>query len=127
MSNKMPRVQIINPTDGWLGTQCYIDGKRMEKVKSVDFHVGVDEAPAFTFETIGLPDLDVFGEVRLKFVPETAIQAAAILQKEFAESEELRKALIKSIEGVLKELPADKETWNSDVAEKIAKRIVGLD
>lgn len=120
-----PRVKVVNPNASWMGTECYIDGKKIDKVKSVDFRVAVDEVPTFTFETVGLPDIDMHGAVRFKFTPQTAIEAAAVLQKEFTECEQLREALVKSIATALKEAP--KEAGLYEVAEIIAKRIVGLD
>lgn len=48
-----PRVKVVNPNEGWMGTEYYIDGKKIERVKSVDFRVAVDEIPQFTFESHG--------------------------------------------------------------------------
>ena len=38
-----------NPYD-WIGTKCFIDGKAVPRVRSIDFHVAVDEIPVFEFE-----------------------------------------------------------------------------
>ena len=77
-----PRVKVVNPNDGWMGTEYYIDGKKIERVKSVDFRVAVDEVPQFTFETMGLPDIDMSGDIRFKFTPETVQQASVVLRNE---------------------------------------------
>ena len=82
MDNQIPRVKVINPTEGWLGTEYYIDGKKIKNVKSVDFRVAVDEFPQFIFETMGLPDIDMSGDIRFKFTPETVQQACAVLRNE---------------------------------------------
>lgn len=76
------RVKVVNPNEGWMGTEYYIDGKKIENVKSVDFRVAVDEFPQFTFETIGLPEIDMDGDIRFKFTPETVQQASAVLRNE---------------------------------------------
>ena len=65
-----------------MGTEYYIDGKKIERVKSVDFRVAVDEVPQFTFETMGLPDIDMSGDIRFKFTPETVQQASVVLRNE---------------------------------------------
>lgn len=80
----LPRVKVVNPNPNgdWRGTKCYIDGKKIERVKSVDFRVAVDEVPQFTFETIGLPEIDMSGDIRFKFTPETVQQASAVLRNE---------------------------------------------
>lgn len=77
-----PRVKVVNPNEGWMGTEYYIDGKKNERVKSVDFRVAVDEVPQFTFETMGLPDIDMSGDIRFKFTPETVQQASVVLRNE---------------------------------------------
>ena len=82
MDNTIPRVKFVNLNEGWMGTECYIDGKKIEKVKSVDFRVAVDEVPHFTFETMGLPDIDMSGDIRFKFTPETVQQASVVLRNE---------------------------------------------
>lgn len=82
MDNPIPRVKVVNPNEGWMGTEYYIDGKKIENVKSVDFRVAVDEIPHFTFETMGLPDIDMSGDIRFKFTPETVQQASVVLRNE---------------------------------------------
>lgn len=69
-----PRVKVVNPTEDWLGTEYYIGEKKIERVKSVDFRVAVDEIPQFTFKTMGLPDIDMGGDIRFRFTPETVQQ-----------------------------------------------------
>lgn len=86
MDNPIPRVKVVNPNEGWMGTEYYIDGKKIENVKSVDFRVAVDEVPHFTFETMGLPDIDMSGDIRFKFTPETVQQASVVLRNELMTS-----------------------------------------
>lgn len=75
------RVKVVNPNEDWMGTECYIDGKKIH-VKSVDFRVAVNEFPQFTFETMGLPDIDMSGDIRFRFTPETVQQAVMVLRNE---------------------------------------------
>ena len=82
MDNPIPRVKVVNPNGDWCGTECYIDDKTIKNVKSVDFRVAVDEDPQFTFETMGLPDIDMSGDIRFKFTPKTVQQASAVLRNE---------------------------------------------
>ena len=77
-----PRVKVVNPNEGWMGTEYYIDGKKIERVKSVDFRVAVDEVPQFTFETMGLPDIDMGGDINFRFTQETVQQAVVVLRNE---------------------------------------------
>lgn len=82
MDNPIPRVKVVNPNGDWCGTKCYIDDKKIKNVKSVDFRVAVDETTHFTFETMGLPDIDMSGDIRFRFTPETVQQASAVLRNE---------------------------------------------
>lgn len=117
------RARIVSPRNIY-GTKCYIDEKEVQHVHSVDFHIAVGEVSTFTFETIGLPDIDMAGDVQFCFTPETVQQAAVVLQNEFKNSAASRSALIASINSVLQEESSEYLTEN--LAEQIADRIIGL-
>ena len=121
--SEMQRVKVVNPNESLLGTEYFIDGKKISNVRSVDFRVAVDEVPQFTFETLGLPDIDMHGYVPFRFAPETVQQAAVVLQNEFKKNSEIMDALIESIESSINDAP--EEIWKHDLAILIAKRIVG--
>lgn len=120
----IPRVKVVNPNKSWRGTECYIDGNKIQNVRSVDFHVALDEVPKFTFETLGLPEIDMPGTVQFSFTPETVQQAAAILKHEFETNEKLRFALYDSVRSVLVECDIDHLAINM-LAVKIGNRIIG--
>lgn len=108
MDNPIPRIKVVNPNEGWMGTKCYIDGNKIKNVKSVDFRVAVDEVPQFTFETMGLPEIDMSGDIRFKFTPETVQQACTVLRNELMNHGELYNAFLKSMLSAL-----DNKFWNS--------------
>lgn len=103
-----PRVKVVNPTEDWLGTEYYIGDKKIEYVKSVDFRVAVDEVPHFTFETIGFPDIDMSGDIRFKFTPETVQQASVVLRNELMARGELYHVFLESMLSAL-----DDKFWDS--------------
>lgn len=119
------RVKVINPNDGWLGTEYYIGENKVNNVRSIDFRVAVDEVPTFTFETSGLPDIDMTGNVKFSFTLETVQQAATVLRNEFKSNGESRKALVASIHSAIAESPD--ETTTLGLAEKITDRIIGIE
>lgn len=80
--DRLPRVKVVNSGEGWLGTEYYINNQKIECVKAIDFHVGVEEIPTFIFETMGLPDIDTSGDIRFSFTPETVEEAKKILEHE---------------------------------------------
>jgi hypothetical protein len=108
MDNPIPRVKVVNPNEGWMGTEYYIDGKKIENVKSVDFRVAVDEVPHFTFETMGLPDIDMSGDIRFKFTPETVQQASVVLRNELMTRGRLYHIFLESMLSAL-----DDKFWDS--------------
>lgn len=93
----MSRIKVVNPNESWMGTEYYIDGKKINNVRSVDFRVAVDEVPCFAFETIGLPDIDMAGDIGFRFAPETVKQAVVVLRKELISNRDLRDAFLKSM------------------------------
>lgn len=127
MSNELPRVRVVNPNDGWLGTEYYIDGKKVNKVKRIDFSVGVDEVPSFVFETIGIPDIDMRGRVVFDCKPQNVIDAVKILRNKLLKHEDLYDGFAASIASALKEhwccgLPFEPE---EEVAKKILDYVIG--
>ena len=80
----LPRVKVVNPNESWRGTECCIDGNKIQNVRSVDFRVAVDEVPQFAFQTNGLPDIDMHGDVQFRFAPETVQQAAVVMRNELS-------------------------------------------
>lgn len=120
------RVKVVNPNESWLGTEYFIDGKKIPNVRSIDFRVAVDEVPRFTFETLGLPEIDMTGDIQFSFMPETVQQAAAVLKYEFETKEKYRFALYDSVRSVLDESDIERPLINM-LAVKIGNRIIGLE
>jgi hypothetical protein len=132
------RVKVVNPNEDWMGTECYIDGKKIKRVKSVNFRVAVDEIPQFTFETMGLPEIDMSGNIRFQFTPETVQQASIVLRNELIANKDLRSTFLKSMLSAL----AD-DFWNSretagnqldigyddfkEAAELMLNRLIGIE
>lgn len=127
MENELPRVRVTNQYEGWLGTECYIDGKKVKKVKRIDFSVGGEEVPTFVFETIGIPDIDMHGRVILDYNPKNVTEAVKILRNELLNHEDLYDGFTASITSALKDhwccgLPFEPE---EDVAKKILDYVIG--
>lgn len=138
MDNPIPRVKVVNPNGDWCGTECYIDDKKIKNVKSVDFRVAVDEVPHFTFETMGMPDIDMSGGIRFRFTPETVQQASVVLRNELIADKNLRDTFLTSMLSAL-----DNDFWNSretagdqldigdddfkEAAELMLNRLIGIE
>lgn len=127
MKNELPRVRVVNQNDSWLGTEYYIGGKKIEKVKRIDFSVGVEEVPTFIFETNGIPDIDMPGRVIFDYKPENVTDAIQIIRNELLKYDSLYNGFSSSIASALKEhwccgLPFEPE---EDVAKKILDYMIG--
>ena len=134
----LPRVKVVNSNESWMGTACYIDGKQIHGVRSVDFRVAVDEVPQFTFETLGLPEIDMHGDIQFSFTPETVQQAAVVLRNELSKRGDLYDVFLASMRSAI-----DDDFWNTretcgndidigeddfnEAAELMLNRLVGLE
>jgi hypothetical protein len=123
------KVRIWNPEgEGWFGTQYEIDGKPIQNVRSVDFRVAVDEVPTFTFETFGMPDIEMLGDVRFKFAPETVEEAAKIICDTFRPGTEWFMSMADSVKTVLDEaLPEYGGGFKQTLSEAIVRRMIGCE
>lgn len=125
--SELPRVRVVNPNDSWLGTEYYIDEKKVGKVKRIDFSVGVEEVPTFVFETMGVPDIDMPGRIIFDCKPENVTEAIKIIRNELLKYEDLYEGFTASITSALKEhwccgLPFEPEEI---VAKKILDYLIG--
>ena len=123
----MKRVEIKNPNESWRGTKCIVDGKSIPNVKSVDFHVAVEEVPEFTFNTNGIPDIDVMGRVVINPSPTNLREACGIIANELKKHGEFYDAYKNSVFSVFKEKQIGfvSDDLEEEIVEEIVKRISG--
>lgn len=129
------RVQIKGLDDGCHGTEYSIDGVKVPHVRSANFRVAFDEVPAFTFETLGEPDIDMLGDVRFSFKPENLSEACFIICEELKKHGYFYDAFVTGINSLLKprEVYAGdgcfeiklSDMGSHELAEEIVKRISG--
>lgn len=62
------------------GAQYFIDGHEVPRVKSVDFHVAVDEVPTFNFEMMGRPDIEMECLAQISFTSQSIADAISVLR-----------------------------------------------
>lgn len=86
----MPVVRIVNPEPyNWAGTKCLIDGKTIPRVKSVDFHVAVDEVPTFSLELMAEPDIQMEALAQISFTSQSITDAVSVLRHELLQHGEI--------------------------------------
>lgn len=126
--NSSPRVRVVNPNDDWLGTEYYINGQKIERVRAVDFRVAVDEIPTFTFETMGQPDIDMHGDIQFSFTPETVEEAVKVLRSELLKHGDLYNGFLASIKSAVAEYASGCHRFGGDyeiLSKEIIERIIG--
>lgn len=105
--SELPRVKVVNSGDGWLGTEYYINDQKIERVKAVDFRVAVDEVPTFTFETVGVPDIDMPGDVQFTFTLQDLMEAVVMLRNELLKHGDFYDGFLASMRSTIQ----DAEKW----------------
>lgn len=110
----MPHIKINQPTGHWLGTTIEIDGKKISKVRSIDYHVAVDEPPEISLEVARTTEIDLEAKyIKLDISPANVESAMQILKHELSKNNprcvhyeitnELRTTFIANIASVLQQ------------------------
>lgn len=124
----MPVVRIVNPKPyDWAGTKCLIDGKTIPRVKSVDFHVSVDEVPTFSLELMAEPDIKMECLAQISFTSKSITDAISVLRHELLQHGEIYRGFKASLKSALERynycgLPFEPE---EEIAEKILNFMIG--
>lgn len=116
-------VKIIS--DSSYKTHAFIDDIEISnKATSIQFELNAGEVPTFTFETVGIPGIEIDNaDIRFRFTPETIEDAAKVICHSFSLDRELYDAFVASIESALREMPPRIDRWRA--AKRIADRIIG--
>ena len=124
----MPVVKIVNPKPyDWRGTQYFIDGNKVPRVKSVDFHVAVDEVPTFVFEMMAEPDIQMEALAQISVTSQSITDAISVLRHELLQHGEIYQGFKSSLKSALEiystcGLPFEPE---EETAEKILDFMIG--
>lgn len=124
----MPVVRIVNPKPyDWRETQYFIDGNKVPRVKSVDFHVAVDELLTFVFEMVAEPDIEMECLAQISFTSQSITDAVSVLRHELLQHGEIYRGFKASLKSALERynycgLPFEPE---EEIAEKILNFMIG--
>ena len=109
--------------------RVFVDGKKVDRVRTIDFCVDVYSAPEVNVEIVGGIDFEGMADIHFDYSPYTVEEACKILRDELLKHGDLYNGFLSSIESSLKEqkvtgLPFQPEI---EIAENILKRIIGED
>lgn len=102
----------------------FVDGKEINGVREVDYHVAVDEVPQVGINVMaGVCDIGAYAETHLNVDIDSVEDAIKCLRFAMAIDKEFFKAIIASAKSVIDEVRGDNQT---DVVNdyELAKRIV---
>lgn len=109
--------------------RVFVDGEKLKRVNHIDLNIDVAEAPQVNVGIVGGCDFEGMADIHFDYSPYTVKESCKILRDELLKHGDLYRAFSASIESSLREqkitaLPFQPE---SDIAEKILKRIIGED
>lgn len=107
--------------------RVFVNGEKLKRVNHIDLNIDVDEAPQVNVGIVGGCDFEGMADIHFDYSPYTVKEAFKILREELVKHDDLYSGFLSSIESSLKEqkvtgLPFQPE---SEIAEKILKRIIG--
>lgn len=124
----MSTVKIINPSPyDRFGTKCFIDGKEVPRVKSVNFHTAVDEIPVVKFEMMEVPDIEMECLAQISATSQSITDAISVLRHELLQHGEIYNGFKASLKSALESynycgMPFEPE---EEIAEKILNFLIG--
>ena len=109
--------------------RVFVNGKKLKRVNHIDLNIDVAEVPQVNIGIVGGCDFEGMADVHFDYSPYTVKEACKILREELLKHGDLYNGFLSSIESSLKEqkvtaLPFQPE---SEIADKILKRIIGED
>lgn len=124
----MPTVKIINPSSyDWFGTKCFIDGKEVPRVKSVNFHTAVDEIPVVKFEMMEVPDIEMECLAQISVTSQSITEAICVLRHELLQHGEIYNGFKSSLKSALESYNYCRMRFEpeEEIAEKILNFLIG--
>lgn len=124
----MSVVKITNPNPyDWRGTECYIDGEKVPRVRSVNFHVAVDEISVFEFEMMAVPDIEMECLAQISVTSQSIADAILVLRHELLQHGEIYDGFKSSLKSALEAynycgMPFEPE---EEIAGKILDFLIG--
>ena len=103
--------------------RVFKDGKKIERVREINFDISAGEIPIVLVEIAGGCNFEGMADIYFDYFPYTVKEACKILRDELLKNVELYNGFISSIQTAIEEAP--NYIKNRELAERILKRIVG--
>lgn len=103
--------------------RVFVDGKKVDRVRTIDFCVDVYSSPEVNVEIVGGIDFEGMADIHFDYSPYTVKEACKILREELLKHGNLYRAFSASIYSALNDIPEG--TFIDEMPEFILKRIIG--
>ena len=119
----LANVKIEQDKENWNIHRVFVDGKKINKVRSIDFGVSVECLPEVNIEIVGGCDFEGLADVKFDYSPCNVMEACKILLEELQKHGELYDGFKASITSAIKDAP--NYTPTEEIAERILNRMIG--
>ena len=132
----LSNVKIEQDKENQTVHRVFKDGKKIERVRAINFDISAGEIPIVLVEIAGGCNFEGMADIHFDYSPQTVKEACKILRDELMKHGDLYNGFVSSILSVLKENSryiGDGETeivaeyGENQLAEEILKRIIGED
>ena len=132
----LANVKIEQDKENQTVHRVFKDGKKIERVRAINFDISAGEIPIVLVEIAGGCNFEGMADIYFDYSPYTVKEACKILRDELMKHGDLYNGFVSSILSVLKENSryiGDGETeivaeyGENQLAEEILKRIIGED
>lgn len=130
----LANVKIEQDKENQTVHRVFKDGKKIERVREINFDISAGEIPIVLVEIAGGCNFEGMADIHFDYSPYTVKEACKILRDELLKHEDLYDGFVASILSALKENSryiGDGETeivaefGENQLAEEILKRIIG--
>lgn len=119
----LAKVKIEQDKENQTVHRVFKDGKKIERVRAINFDISAGEIPIVLVEIAGGCNFEGMADIYFDYSPYTVKEACKILRDELLKNVELYNGFISSIQTAIEEAP--NYIKNRELAERILKRIVG--
>ena len=119
----LANVKIEQDKENWNIHRVFVDGKKIERVRAINFDISAGEIPIVLVEIAGGCNFEGMADIYFDYSPYTVKEACKILRDELLKNVELYNGFISSIQTAIEEAP--NYIKNRELAERILKRIIG--
>lgn len=127
--NFLNKIKVRSNGEGPIPTYVTINGRPLNGVRAIDYHIDTDSIPEFTFSINGIKEIKANNAItRFEITPNSVIEAAELIRHELLKRGDIYDSFAASIESSVREqglqLPFQP---TREVAEKILDRVIGVE